>query len=439
MKKFLCLVYFFAFAAYHASAHNVDSLTKALATKMHDTTRVLVMNMLGVDGNPDSSEYLLKQALALAKRNKYVRGQIIVNNNLGNLYSARGEYPLALEYLLEDYKLLSESGRYKQALATVANNIGIIYMELGDLKRTKQYYDESLKHADSMENLSIYGNLASYYLLSKQYDSAEYFANFVGRLTTDKEVADWQRISRGYAMLTTVEIYLKTGRQQKAVSICKETLSTLKGLEDTEVWASANKNMGAVYDSLSMRDSALYYYRQAIRLTSRYNYVVQKMQTATLFSKFWEKSGKVDSAYHYLKLFEALKDSTSGVRMKAEFESITLAEQRRLEEAQEQEQLDRKDKKELIQLFGIAALIPAFFLFVLKSNKRKISAKALDYIITFGLLFTFEFIALLIHYFVGKITHHNLLVILITMIVAASMLLPVHHRLEKWFKEKYNI
>lgn len=53
-----------------------------------------------------------------------------------------------------------------------------------------------------------------------------------------------------------------------------------------------------------------------------------------------------------------------------------------------------------------------------------------------ALLLVFEFINLLIHLFLGNITHHSPVLMLLCMVILASMLIPLHHKLEHFIKHK---
>jgi low affinity Fe/Cu permease len=48
-----------------------------------------------------------------------------------------------------------------------------------------------------------------------------------------------------------------------------------------------------------------------------------------------------------------------------------------------------------------------------------------------ALLFIFEFINLLIHPFIGRLTHHSPLWMLLIMVGIAALLVPLHHKVEK--------
>ena len=49
-----------------------------------------------------------------------------------------------------------------------------------------------------------------------------------------------------------------------------------------------------------------------------------------------------------------------------------------------------------------------------------------------ALLVVFEFLNLLLHPFLERITHHSPLLMLLALVGIAALLVPLHHRLEKW-------
>jgi NADH:ubiquinone oxidoreductase subunit 3 (subunit A) len=53
-----------------------------------------------------------------------------------------------------------------------------------------------------------------------------------------------------------------------------------------------------------------------------------------------------------------------------------------------------------------------------------------------GLLIVFEFINLLIHPWLASFTHDSPVLMLLALVILASLLIPLHHRLEHWIKEK---
>ena len=53
-----------------------------------------------------------------------------------------------------------------------------------------------------------------------------------------------------------------------------------------------------------------------------------------------------------------------------------------------------------------------------------------------GLLIVFEFLNLLLHPFLEKVTHHSPTLMLIALVVIAALLVPLHHKVEHWATTK---
>jgi CDP-diglyceride synthetase len=53
-----------------------------------------------------------------------------------------------------------------------------------------------------------------------------------------------------------------------------------------------------------------------------------------------------------------------------------------------------------------------------------------------SLLMLFEFISLLIHPYIEKLTHHNIGLMYIILLILASALVPLHHKMESVIKKK---
>jgi len=49
-----------------------------------------------------------------------------------------------------------------------------------------------------------------------------------------------------------------------------------------------------------------------------------------------------------------------------------------------------------------------------------------------ALLIIFEFLNLFLHPFLERITHHSPVLMLLALVCIAALLVPLHHRVEKW-------
>ena len=104
--------------------------------------------------------------------------------------------------------------------------------------------------------------------------------------------------------------------------------------------------------------------------------------------------------------------------------------QKHLKMAEEQE---AEAHKENLQYIFIALGIIAFFMiFILFSRKHISNTKVIEFLSVVSLLIVFEFLNLLVHPILEKITHHSPLFMLLSLVALASLLIPVHHKLEHW-------
>jgi apolipoprotein N-acyltransferase len=92
-------------------------------------------------------------------------------------------------------------------------------------------------------------------------------------------------------------------------------------------------------------------------------------------------------------------------------------------------------RRQNLQYAGIAVGIFTFFiLFSLLSHSVIVNIKLISFLGVLGLLMVFEFINLLLHPFLEKVTNHSPILMLLALVVIASLLIPFHHKLEKWIK-----
>ena len=87
-------------------------------------------------------------------------------------------------------------------------------------------------------------------------------------------------------------------------------------------------------------------------------------------------------------------------------------------------------------MVAIGAFIPVFLGLVLLISKRKVKPRTIQFMGLLGLLLLFEFISLFLHPYIEKWTHHTPIFMLLILVVLASILVPMHHRMEHWVKGK---
>ncbi|MBK8615018.1 MAG: hypothetical protein IPN85_16515 [Flavobacteriales bacterium] len=140
-----------------------------------------------------------------------------------------------------------------------------------------------------------------------------------------------------------------------------------------------------------------------------------------------------DSAFFYAKLCIAYRDSVIATQNRSQLQSQLFSQQLKdMEDAKlRAEEVAARSRN--IQ-FGIIALIVitlGIFLLIF-SRTAVVGAKAIRNLSLIALLLFFEFINLLLHPFLDRVTNHSPLLMLLCMAAIAGLLIPLHHRMEHW-------
>jgi len=132
----------------------------------------------------------------------------------------------------------------------------------------------------------------------------------------------------------------------------------------------------------------------------------------------------------------AAKDSMFNAERIKQVQTLSFNEAARQEEISEEKHREAEERIINLQLIGIALFIPFFFLALLLLSKSRTHRKVIEFMSVISLLLVFEFITLFIHPFVQHISNHLPVLELMIMVVLAAILVPLHHKLTHWLREK---
>ena len=162
-----------------------------------------------------------------------------------------------------------------------------------------------------------------------------------------------------------------------------------------------------------------------------------KLAAATAKRNLYDKLNKTDSAYYYAKLEIETRKLVFDEEKLSGIQAMGLKEQlRKMDEAAKEEEAKQQRKQNIQYIFLAIGIVTFLILFFLLSRSIVVNEKWISFFGILGLLIVFEFINLLIHPFLERVTHHNPMLMLLALVALASLLIPLHHRLEKWIKTK---
>ncbi len=411
--------------------YNVDSLRHLLMTSAQDSNRVWLLVNLGREHRASDTTILLaEEAIELSKRLNFIPGQAEAYNNIAYRYNQKGNYPRALAVYLKSIQL-SESAGYEAGLKRSFNSISTVYLYMKD-------YTTSIAYARKARALSIKLKDPGTQALAASWMSK----SFIEFHRVDSALKYAQE---SYQLATRVKhpfpLYLSSARLGEIsiieanipLAIEYSRMSVRYSLDDG--WnfriAGAYQQLAECFDISGQKDSSKYYADKAFTVAKKDNLSATLLKSSLLLSKLYE--GVDDSqSLQYHKLALVTQDSLFSQERTREVGMLSLNETLRQQELEKARLKAAEDRKHNIQYAAISLGVVAFaILFLLLSRSVLANERLIKFLTILALLIVFEFANLVLHPFIGNLTHHSPFLMLLFMVAIAALLIPMHHKLEK--------
>ncbi|MDQ6757588.1 MAG: tetratricopeptide repeat protein [Bacteroidota bacterium] len=430
MKKIFLFLLSIAFV-FNSSAQIIDSLKRALAIAKEDTTKVNILVLLSYyDGSYENGLKLSQEALALAKKIKYEKGEAESMHQLANQFRIVNNYILALHYYIESLKIkerLNDQAGYSRSLS----GIGSVYRIQGDYQSALSYFNRALE----IQNKFKYNHRQAYtssqigetYEIMDQPDSALlYFQTSYAYFNADKDKFNMVKSLNGLGRVQS-----KLGNADLALSYFR--MGTINAIAYTDSIELAENYLGIakLFQKTEKIDSSILYAKKAISVTQNKNGEVVIEANKLLFNLYLNNNDK--EAIKYLSKAMDARDSTFSADKVLQIQSISFAEEERQKEINEKKLKDVEERKHNLQYAAITiALITFIIVFFILSRSIIVKTKFIEFFGVLGLLAVFEFINLFIHPYLAHATNDSPVLMLVVLIAIGALLIPLHHRLEKW-------
>ena len=441
MNKTIFIILFFVFFLNSLYSQYTDSLRQALIINNHDTDRVFTLLRLSnayADYERDSAMQFAQEALNLAIHNDFKKGEAQSLNIIGSILTSTGNYPKAFEYHLEALKI-AETLKNQTLIAAIYNNLARVSTERSDYRTALLYLFKSKSIFEKLDRQEYVAtallNIGDAYDRMEKNDSALFFLHEARQLAT--------RIDYTY-LLGVIKsnlghTFFTIGKTDEANGYFRESIELLQSSNektDLETLAGVYEGLSKTMDSLGKHDSAMYYAKQSMTISLQVADQKRILSAAKRLNQIYEKQKMIDSAYHYSIIANETRDEILSEQKILQLEGLKFNEQLRQQEMSRLEAQEQKERKNNLQFIGIVLFIITFFAILIIFGRRRAHPKALKYLGLLGLLLLFEFIALFIHPYIDRVTGHDPVYMLIILVAVAAILVPLHHKLEHWVKEK---
>lgn len=194
--------------------------------------------------NLEFSNYFFNKSLVLAKKTNNLKDQILVLNNLGNLFTAFSEKKSNQKQAISYYKQalrLAKKNNLNEDICLISMNLAWSYLKFKEYENAKPYLDDFIKlhpkYGNKLFNNIVYMLQATYYEGIGQYQLAEKtyqdgFATFSKKLIFKEKKSEYlYRYSRLLSKINKPQkaaVYLKQADSINDIFYNKEILKKAK-------------------------------------------------------------------------------------------------------------------------------------------------------------------------------------------------------------------
>ncbi len=422
----------FCFLALSGNAQNktADSIFFRLQENKTDTGRIGLMNQILYYVYELTQEERIdysKKILNFSRKDNDKVLESVIRAELGYILAINGN---ALEGTELAYSGLDMAKKHRNstALGIIYNDLGVCFRE-NDANKSISLFLTAIsyleKGGDDMNLSSSYSNVSKKYIEKLQIDSALFYAQKSYELSLSRHI-----INNNSSILLNLGNIHYTYLHNKAIGLEYARKATQEAMTEgsPDDYVRVFTGMAKLFEKDNQIDSALFYINKALSKKEKARYRAT-LEVYDVYKSIYRKINS-DSALKYYALYETVVDT---------IDKMSDAQQQQLLSIKKELEFDNADqqRKQNIQYALLALGIITFVILFLALSRRHITnTKVIQFLGVVALLVVFEFLNLLLHPFLERITHHNPILMLLALVCIAALLVPLHHKLEKWATHK---
>ncbi len=274
--------------------------------------------LLQINFEQDSAKKYLEIAITASDKNKDTATTATLLNNLGNIYTTKGNYSSATDCLLKalHYKeAIKDTAGFSSTLVALSNS----FLEMRQFSTANDY----LKKAKFFSLLSNQQNdlYYCYFLLAK---NAQYLPTdtLQGIAYADSAlhlaIVDKNEIKMADAKgMKAVLMFLKNYKVEEAETLALEAIKTFEKLDRIYPICNITFCLGRFYLEAKRYIEAEKYLRYALKIAKQRSISHLTIGLYSLLSKLYEQKGDYKTALLYHQQFYTLQDSLENGKLKS--------------------------------------------------------------------------------------------------------------------------
>ena len=239
-----------------------------------------------------------------------------------------------------------------------------------------------------------------------------------------------------YILWNLGSVHSKMGHAALAVSYFKMSTEMAEDSQRLRQLSLAYTGLAEHFARINQQDSCILYLKKALTTVKNTPFFFMSVKPAKMLADIYEKSN-CDSTLKYAGIYKVANDSVFSNKINQQIRVMTFDEEVRQQELTTEKIQAEEQRKQNIQYALLAlGIITFIIIFLLLSRSFITNTKLIEFLGVIALLIVFEFLNLLFHPFLEKVTHHSPVLMLLTLVCIAALLVPLHHRAEKWATAK---
>lgn len=432
---FLCACAIFTFAG--AQTPNLDSILHQLPLEKNDSARFYLAfsALTESETNPVDDMGNAEVILDYGRKNKDKLCQVMGLTCLGYDYMAFGNTTKGLHYSLETKKIADELNYNRlKSMAYLVTSLN--YIGLADYAKAKSYclqsYEMSTHFEPNVFTIICNETLGGIYLATDKIDSALVYTQKAYELSMSTGIKYY--LCDIYQQLGS--IHAKLNNRALSFSYLNMSLHEANAIQSPKYLSLAYNAFAAYHLQANRKDSAIWYARQSIAAVQHTPFSTMSITPSKMLLDIYS-GNNVDSAFKYSEIYRVANDSLFNFKKIQEVQLMTFEEEARQKELVFEKQKEEENRRENIQYVLIAlGIVTLLTLYLLLSRSIITNTKMIEYLGVIALLIVFEFLNLLLHPFLERMTRHSPILMLLSLVGIAALLVPLHHKIEHWATHK---
>ena len=360
-----------------------DSLLQQLATARPDSNKVMLLNALSVSYlymRPQQSLDYAFEADSLSLALGFERGNALSLNSMGAAYWSLGKLELGLQHFILS-KELAHRLQDDYLEAKNLGNIGIIYASADNHASAIAHYRKALrlfKDLQHEERIAVtYNNLARSYIEIEQFDSAEWYLELALPIAEANTAALLPIL-----YFKKADLYFRQKKYDEALLYLEKCKSVALQYDEQRSLIRSKQMLAEIRLKEGKVEEAAELAGEAARQAEIASMKELEYQTLATLSKTYAARASFDSAYYYLKLSIAHKDSLQKKEDQQKLNFMNYERQRReidilTQENKMEQMLGQRARTQVYLLTGLLVLLVMLIVVLYRSRHMKNKANQL--------------------------------------------------------------